>query len=178
MRASHTMKIAISSGGTGGNMGDRAILAATLQDIRESIPDVKITLLSINPDYRSEDKDINMAFGKWETFKTLQSIDLLLWGGGNLLQDQSSILYIPWQLSKVIAAKMFGKKVMCYAQGIGPIETSIGKFLTKLFVNRIDLITVRDEQSKELFKKRGVVKPPIYVTADPAINLKPSDLSA
>lgn len=167
------IRITIWSGGTGSNRGDQAIFSAIVEALKSAIPNLEIRILSINPFFSSKDNAVIPVRGIWDTLVTLWKTDLLLWGGGCLLQDQSSILYIPWQLSRVVLAKLFGKPVMCYAQGIGPIRTWLGRLLSRIVVNQIDLITVRDKESKKILKEVGVKRPPICVTADPAVALKP-----
>jgi colanic acid/amylovoran biosynthesis protein len=59
-----------------------------------------------------------------------------------------------------------------YAQSIGPFDNRFGKFLARFVLNRVDLITVRDEKSVEYLQKYNINKPPIYLTADPAFLLE------
>jgi len=80
-------------------------------------------------------------------------------------------------LYKIFIAKILGKPVMLYAVHIGPFEdTTKGKictFLTRLVLDRVDVITVRGFTSITWLKKMGVSNPRVYVTADPAFLLEP-----
>ena len=67
---------------------------------------------------------------------------------------------------------------MFYANGVGPVFREINKRMIKLVGNMVDLITVRDEQSRKELESLGVTKPPIIVTADPAFVLNPIDDAA
>ncbi|OQY39670.1 hypothetical protein B6228_02860, partial [Candidatus Atribacteria bacterium 4572_76] len=103
----------------------------------------------------------------------LRDTDLFISGGGGLLQDSTgkgwSILYY---LGLILAAKIVKVPVMIYAQGIGPVNKQANKKLMKWILNKVDLITVRDNSSKELLENLGVVQPSIHVNSDPVFLLK------
>jgi len=105
--------------------------------------------------------------------KEIARADLVISGGGGLLQDVTSSRSIPYYLFVVYMAKKMGKKVMFYANGVGPVYRDINKRMIKLVGNMVDLITVRDENSKKELEKLGVKNPPVMVTADPAFVLEP-----
>jgi polysaccharide pyruvyl transferase CsaB len=107
----------------------------------------------------------------------LKRCDLLVMGGGTLMQDVTSPRSVLYYLGIVTIAKLLGKPVVFYAQGFGPILQSFSRTLIKQVVNRVDVITVRDYESGEDFKACGVTRAPIYVTADPALTIHPDDIS-
>ena len=71
-------------------------------------------------------------------------------------------------------AKLFNKPVMVYANGIGPINRKINRFLTRKILNQVDLITLRDKDSRIFLKELDVENDNIYVTADPVFTLEPT----
>jgi len=75
-------------------------------------------------------------------------------------------------LGIVLIAKVLRKPVVFYAQGIGPVNTLTGRILVRLIVNRVNLITVRDDKSREELFRLRVTRPPIKVTADPVLAVK------
>jgi len=168
-------KIVISGFYGSDNAGDEAILASMLATIKEVVSDADIIVLSGNVEQTTKRHNIkalsNSTMKIPKTLSTLKNADLFILGGGGLLQDDSSILNLIFWLIRVSLAKLLNKCVMCYAIGVGPIDTKLGKFLTKLIINKVNLITVRDSESKKLLKNLGVNRPPIYVTADPAFVL-------
>jgi polysaccharide pyruvyl transferase CsaB len=107
----------------------------------------------------------------------LRNVNLFISGGGGLLQDSTgkgwSILYY---LGLILVAKIVKVPVMIYAQGIGPINKKINKLLIKWILNKVDLITVRDNHSKKLLNNLGVSVPSIYVNSDSAFLLKKKDI--
>jgi len=180
-------KIVMAAGDGTFNLGDEAVIASFLKNLRYLTKDVEVTIFSCDPKRTSKShnvKSIRMDMsvlgvikGLFTTIKTFSKMDLLVWGGGNLISDGSSQLYTPFHLIKILLAKLMGKPVIAYAIGVGPLNGKLGKFLTKIIMNHVDIITVRDEESKEILKKVGVKKPPIYVTVDPAFDLKPANKS-
>jgi polysaccharide pyruvyl transferase CsaB len=66
---------------------------------------------------------------------------------------------------------------MIYAQGIGPINKKINKLLVKWILNKVNLITVRDNHSKKLLNNLGVSGPSIYVNSDPVFLLKKKNIN-
>lgn len=155
------------------NLGDDTVLFGILSAIRKLRPHTDIAVLSNQPK-RTEELFGISAFDRWSMpviVRELSRSDLLVMGGGSLLQDVSSPRSVIYYLGIVALAKLLGKPVVFYAQGFGPINRLLSKRLIRLIVNRVDLITVRDDKSHDDLKRLGVVKPPIHVTADPALSI-------
>lgn len=155
------------------NSGDDAILKAMVSDFKKLNKDISITALSNNPSKTEEIYHINAVdrFKVTEVWKTLKESDMLLSGGGSLLQDFTSTRSIIYYLAVILMAKIQGKKVYVYANGIGPIDKGFSRFLTKFVLNRVDYITLRDKLSEKFVKNLGVKNNNIKVTADPVFSL-------
>jgi len=65
-----------------------------------------------------------------------------------------------------------GKKVMLYANGIGPVEKSHNRNLVKEIVNKVDLITLREQNSCDELRSMGVDNKNTFVTADPVFTME------
>ncbi|MDF2593968.1 MAG: csaB [Clostridia bacterium] len=157
------------------NIGDEAVLYAILSQLRESMPEIRITVLSNNPEKTKLMYEVD-AVNRWhikEVIKVIKESDMLISGGGSLLQDVTSSKTIPYYLGIVKLAQWYKKKVVFYSQGIGPIEHGYNKWLTKKIVNKVDAIFVRDSHSKEVLEELGITKP-INVAADPVLGIKPN----
>lgn len=105
-----------------GNAGDEAMLAAILEAILEVVPEADITVISGNPRHTAEKHGVK-AVGRFDVtgiFNAIKRCDLLISGGGSLLQDVTSNRSLYYYLSIISLANMLGKKVMLYAQGMGP----------------------------------------------------------
>jgi len=176
MKKSKTIARIMISGYYGfNNTGDEAILKSMVRAFKEKIAQVKITVLSHSPLQTSQTyqvKSINRLH-LINIICCLRDTNLFISGGGGLLQDSTgkgwSILYY---LGLILVAKIVKIPVMIYAQGIGPVNNQVNKKLMKWILNKVELITVRDNSSKELLKNLGVVKPSIYINSDPVFLLK------
>ena len=181
MKKSKTIvKIMISGYYGFNNTGDEAILKSMVRVFKEKLPGVKIVVLSQNPLQTSQSyqvKAINRLY-LINILNCLRDTNLFISGGGGLLQDSTgrgwSILYY---LGLILGAMLFRVPVMIYAQGIGPINKKLNKLLIKWILNKIDIITVRDNPSKELLKSMGVLKPAIWVSSDPCFLLKKKSIN-
>lgn len=173
------MKILISGYYGSKNGGDEAMLAAMLEVLREMDGNISATVISLNPEYTKRRHKVDAV--KWlDIFSIVRKIlaaDLLISGGGSLLQNVTSRRSLYYYLGIIFLAKMFGCKVMLYAQGIGPIRGTFAQKLMNWIVNRVDLITVRDNGSLEELKNLKISRPPIFCTADPVLAIKPVPLT-
>ncbi len=172
-------KIVISGYYGFNNIGDESILRAVVDNLRERLNDIDITVLSQNPASTAEKFGVHSVDRKSlkEIIKAVRACDILISGGGSLLQDVSSKKSIIYYLAIMWIAMMFGKKVFIYSQGIGPIITKMNRMLTAMTLKRADAIVVRDEASKELLIEIGIKAQDIHVTADPVLRVKRADLS-
>ncbi|MDS1029665.1 polysaccharide pyruvyl transferase CsaB [Bacillota bacterium LX-D] len=155
------------------NLGDEGVLFSILRTLRAQRPELKLTVLSNDPAKTSKLYNVE-AVNRWnpkEVWQTLRQADLLISGGGSLLQDVTSPKSLIYYLGIVWLAKKLGLPVVYYAQGIGPINTRLGQYLVPKVSNSVDLITVRDQDSKNLLTSLKVTNPQIYVTADPVFSL-------
>lgn len=135
------------------NFGDEAILGVLVEKMYELKANIKV--LSKNPTKTSRLYNVESenSFALPKVISCIKNCDILISGGGSLLQDVTSIKSLLYYLWVINTALFFRKKVIIFAQGIGPINNGIGRFLTKNTLKKCNLITVRDEKS--LFLLRG-----------------------
>ncbi|MBE8955280.1 MAG: polysaccharide pyruvyl transferase CsaB [Quinella sp. 2Q5] len=172
------MNIVISGYYGSKNGGDEAMLAAMLQVLREEIADLRVSVISIDPEYTRHRHGVD-ALERPDIcaiIKKIRAADLLISGGGSLLQNVTSGRSLYYYLAIIFFALAFGCKVMLYAQGIGPIRGTFARKLTELIVNRVDLITVRDRGSLAELERLNITRPKIFLTADPVLAMRPAPL--
>jgi polysaccharide pyruvyl transferase CsaB len=159
------------------NAGDEAMLAAMIEALTDIEPDIRIIVLSGNPENTKQRHGVDAVYrlNYPEIIKVLSNSDLLISGGGSLLQDVTSDRSLYYYLSIMMLAKKLGKPVMLYAQGIGPVRGTLAKGAMRYIGNMVDLITVRDEGSLGELKRLKVMRPPVYVTADPVLAMHQVD---
>lgn len=160
-----------------GNCGDEATLMAMTTNIKEMAPDVNITAISHIPELTKKEYNINsiQRFNAIEVMRAIVKSDIILSGGGTLIQNGTSTRSLLYYLSIIKMAKLFKKKVMLYSNGIGPVNGKLNRKLVKMVVDNVDLITLREEFSKKDLLDMGVIKPEIHITADAAFTLKSID---
>ncbi|MGB9793322.1 MAG: polysaccharide pyruvyl transferase family protein, partial [Thermacetogeniaceae bacterium] len=172
------LRVAVSGYYGFDNTGDEAILMAMVSTLKALAQNVEITVFSRSPKETSRAYGVK-AVNRWNPFAvgwTLLRSDILLSGGGGLLQDVTGVRSIVYYLAVVAMAKLLGKTVVYYAQGVGPVRTRFGRWLTRLISNRVDLITVRDQASRDDLLAMGVNRPPLVVTADPVLAMSPQQI--
>lgn len=104
--------------------------------------------------------------------KEIKKAEVLLMGGGSLLQDVTSSRSLYYYLSLLVIARMFGTKTILYANGIGPIKKSHNRLLAKMIMNKVSVITLRERLSEKELVRLKVDQPKIHITSDPVFNLE------
>ena len=159
-----------------GNAGDDAILEAIQQAIHQASDEVAVTVLSNDPEMtqRVYHMDALPRFQLLPVIRALRRCDVLLSGGGSLLQDRTSTRSLLYYLSVIRAAEWMGKPVMLYANGIGPVRKTANRRRVKRVVERAALVTLRDRSSAQELRDMGVLREDLHVTADPVFHLDPA----
>lgn len=161
-----------------GNAGDEAILHAMVKGLRHCRPGLDLAVLSADPQGTSRQLGVE-GVNRWDPAavnQTIKGSHLLLSGGGSLLQDVTGPRSLFYYLGVVKMAQRLGVPSAFYSQGIGPINRQWGRVLVRSVANRVDLITVRDPDSRDLLRQIGVTRPPVHLTADPVLGLEREDL--
>ncbi|MQL51531.1 polysaccharide pyruvyl transferase CsaB [Desulfofundulus thermobenzoicus] len=164
------------------NLGDEAVLLAMLEAFksqwaqrRTGRRDGTLQVVVLSNDSGQTRRLYGVeAVNRWhikEIYRVLREADLLISGGGSLLQDVTGIKSLLYYLGVMWLAVQLKKPVVFYAQGIGPVRTVLGRFLVRRVANRARLIIVRDEQSARDLARMGVNGPPVHVTVDAALGL-------
>ena len=160
-----------------GNAGDDAILEAILQEMRSIDPDMPMTVLSKDPKstrltYRVQAVHRSSILA-WH--KAMRHARLYINGGGSLIQDVTSRRSLWFYLYNIRAAKRAGCQVQMYGCGIGPVTRESHRALAAKVLNAyVDVITLREPDSREELLRMGVTVPRILLTADPALTLRPA----
>lgn len=179
MKFPRSPKIVISGYYGFDNAGDEAMLYSILRSLREIFPEGETTVISGRPKKTAETFGVSAVprFGGISILRSLLSCDLLISGGGSLLQDVTSSRSLLYYLSIIAAGVALRKKVFLYGQGIGPLHRKWVCRLLSFVLSRTDGITVRDEISRDFLKKLGVTAP-VYATADSVLALPKVGLEA
>lgn len=164
------MRVVISGYYGYNNVGDEAILKSIITALRGENPNIDIVVLSNDVEYTEKTYNVK-AINRWkmiDIYKELRNSDGLISGGGSLLQDATSNRPVKYYTGIMALAKLAKKPIFIYAQGVGPIDNSFNKKITKYFMQKSNYIALRDEESMELVKSIGVTKD-IDIVPDPVM---------
>jgi polysaccharide pyruvyl transferase CsaB len=157
------------------NLGDEAVLAATVAAIHQKRPDARIAVLSADPPGTSRALGVEAVararFG--HVVEVLRGCDVFLSGGGSLFQDATS-WRSPWYYLGVLAlARRLARRTAVYAQGIGPLRGRAVRLAARRLLNAVDLVIVRDPDSLATLDALGVDRSPVALAGDPGLLLPP-----
>jgi polysaccharide pyruvyl transferase CsaB len=155
-----------------GNLGDDAILLGFVQEIGR---DFDVTVLSGAPEETYRNYGLrSIPRMDMQAYRTeLERTDALVFPGGSIFQDVTSVRSVAYYSNLVKVAKKAGKKVYLVGQGVGPLSGFFGKRMAASAFGAADQIVCRDQQSPQLLRTLGV-KIPIQVGADCAFLLPES----
>lgn len=173
MRSSQGRYGAVICGAYGrGNAGDDSILMTMIRQLRQEDPNLPICVLSRRPKDTAAMTGVSSVhlFDFRSAGKQMKKSALYISGGGSLIQNATSNRSLMFYLSSIAQAAKNGCRVMMYGCGIGPVTGGRYQRLVKRGLQRyVDLITLRDPESRETLTEFGVTTPEIHVTADPAM---------
>lgn len=156
------------------NSGDDAILKSMVTGIRSRFPTIEMEVLTNDPKKTWEQVGVAGVnrFSPLQVRRALKRSDMLISGGGSLLQDVTSTRSLWYYLWVLRLGLRLHKDVYIFANGIGPINGRLNRRLTKKTLNRVDYITLRDEDSYDYVKALGITHPTVEVTADPVLSME------
>ncbi|MFC1934582.1 polysaccharide pyruvyl transferase family protein [Chloroflexota bacterium] len=156
-----------------GNLGDEAILKALLQEFSK-FTHIKVVVFSRNPKRVSIVHGVKSVHSQgrrsllrriWE----IKTSDLFILGGGGLLKDYGNdSKSIKRWLGLLRLTQRLKVKTALYAVGIENIQYNSSKELLREALDKVKLITVRDDSSRDILRDIGVMGE-VKVTTDPAL---------
>jgi polysaccharide pyruvyl transferase WcaK-like protein len=163
------------------NLGDDAILAAMLAELREALPGAMFAVVALDRSALPTAPDVTpVAFADRAIRDALDGADLLIIGGGGLLfdfrirasyddffGDRATNFYPHYRAALVAHGR--GIPVQLYAVGVGPLVGPVARELTRTVCDLASAITVRDTLSRIELAGLGVPAAKVEVTADPAV---------
>ena len=146
-----------------GNGGDEALLAALLQMLPLEVTPI---VLSGNPAQTRTRYNVVACdrFSVRQVVGAIASCDVLIWGGGSLMQDVTSINSAFYYGGLMGLAQQMGKKTIAWAQGIGPLKRQITGKMARLVLKNCQAVSVRDRGSAALLSEWEI---PFWQAPDP-----------
>jgi polysaccharide pyruvyl transferase CsaB len=176
MPAKDSYRVGITGSYGGLNLGDEAILQSIVAQLRRDLANVEITVFSRDADDTKRRHGVEHAvpvrkLSRAEVTPLIESLDLLVLGGGGILYDADARTY----LREVAIAKEKRVPVMVYAIGAGPLDDPAVQKEVAECLETVEVVTVRERSAQQVLEHAGVHRE-IIVTADPALLLKPEPL--
>lgn len=151
-----------------GNAGDEALLICLLQSLPDHIEPI---VLSKNP-AETRDRYQVKTCDRWDLVAVIKEMcraSFFIWGGGSLMQDNSSRVSPIYYGGLMKLAQMLGLETIAWAQGIGPLKHRSNRWLTRHVLKRCRLVTVRDTVSRDMVQRWGI---PATIAPDPVWAMK------
>lgn len=175
------MRVLVSGYYGFGNTGDEAVLDGVLRSLRlageerDGASSLDVRVLSADPAQTErlhgvEAIDRARPLSIW---RALREADLLVSGGGGLLQDVTSRRSAFYYLSLIEMAHKAGTPVYLYAQGVGPLSSPAVLRAARAILPRTLGAGARDEFSAGLLLRLGMGEEQVRLTADAAFALDP-----
>lgn len=150
-----------------GNLGDELLCAYYISLIRDYFPNIKLFVLKSAVQQReAHDYAVLNRWNLWEIKRLMSPGDLLIGGGGSILQDRTSKRSLLYYLTLLRMARRRGVEIILAGQGIGPLS-SWGQRVAAPVLKQTLAIGCRDQASYTLLQEMGVVKSRLYVGVDP-----------
>lgn len=95
--------------------------------------------------------------------------DAVVFGGGGLLQDETSPLNLPFHLSRLSVARACGTPFAAVGLGVDGLRTRLGRRLVPRGLRGMVACSVRDQRSADILSQLGIDNP--RLAADLAVGL-------
>ena len=142
-----------------GNLGDEMVL----ESIKKELSPWRTAIIGASGDGRIGRFELSSAV------KAIRSSRLFVLGGGSLLQNSTSRRSLEYYLMLLRIAKLFGKRTMLYANGIGPILGERAVKRCRRALSSVDVAGFRDTESFAIGKTLLNSKAVSYLTCDPVL---------
>ena len=102
------------------NTGDEAILQVIVEQIKKNIPHAGLTVLSYKAAETMDKYNVRaISRNKYiDLIRAIKGSDIIISGGGSILQDATSVRSLLYYLAIIYLAKSLGKKTMFYGNGL------------------------------------------------------------
>jgi polysaccharide pyruvyl transferase CsaB len=170
------MEVLVAAWVGSANLGDELVFAGLRRKL--AARGVSVTAVSVDPDATGRCHGVE-AIGDRDVprlWAAAGRAGAVVFGGGGLLQDETSPVNLPYHLSRVWAARLRGTPFVGVGLGAGRLDTRLGRALVRRTMRAARGLSVRDAASAELLERLGAG--PVTVAADLALALPPPAAAA
>ena len=141
-----------------GNLGDELLLKACIDMLTEcGVPRSRVVVLSNNPADTSREFGVD-AVNRWrlrEVARTFRESERVIFGGGGIFQDRTSVKSCVWYWSVARLAGIMGAEVYAVGQSVGPLKSGLSRIFAGDALRCCRVLHVRDDKSLRLAETLG-----------------------
>ena len=167
--------IPILAGDTGGNLGDRAIIQSTCNELLSIKPELLISIISRKSNPLPGKHNIHTirpgVRGFFQLIHAAKHADIILCGGGGLFQDDDSLIKMPYWALRLLLVRIFCNNIIGYSLGVGPLSAPTSRLFARLAFSCMQRISTRDPIARDT--AQNLTHKPVTIVPDPALLLQP-----
>lgn len=150
-----------------GNAGDEEMLASLVSSLSENEKVGNICVMSAVPKKTAQEYGVRAVdrFDFTKVSAELAGADVMIFGGGNILQDKTSTKSLLYYIQVLRMARKHACRIALCANGIGPIIRAKNTERVRKALMLADYISIRDEASL-MFARELTGRNDIYSTSD------------
>ena len=160
-----------------GNIGDDAVVQGILCLLESVAPEADITIgthCGQKLDYLPPEPTFIDSFNMAQVTAAIKASDWFICGGGTLIGDELGLSFpLEYNARLISIARFYGKRVSMLGIGANKLHHPKGARIARTIVKLCDLITLRDEESREVCLAAGARPSRTVTIADPAFLLEP-----
>ena len=173
-RTSGINNILILAGDTEGNLGDRAILQSTCNELLSIKAELRISIISRKTEPLPGKQNIHAVRpgirGFFPLIQAARQADIILCGGGGLFQDDDSLIKMPYWALRLLLVRLFCNNIVGYSLGVGPLSAPTSRLFARLAFFCMRHISTRDPIAQNTAQQ--LTRKPVTIVPDPALLLK------
>lgn len=174
-RTSGINNILILAGDTEGNLGDRAILQSTCNELLSIKAELRISIISRKAEPLPGKQNIHAVKpgfrGFFQLIRAARQADMILCGGGGLFQDDDSLIKMPYWALRLLLLRLFCNNIVGYSLGVGPLSAPSSRLFARVAFFCMQHISTRDPIARDT--AQNLTHKPVTIVPDPALLLQP-----
>ncbi len=150
-----------------GNAGDEEMLASLVTSLAENQNIGNICVMSATPKKTAHEYGVRAVdrFNFTKVSEELAKADVMIFGGGNILQDKTSTKSLLYYIQVLRMARKHACRIALCANGLGPIVRAKNTERVREALMLADYISIRDEASL-MFVRELTGRDDIFPTSD------------
>jgi polysaccharide pyruvyl transferase CsaB len=156
-----------------GNLGDDTLLECAILRAKKRFGEDSVSVLANAPVAEKYRRGVRCVSRKnvFSVIREIYSSHHLIFGGGTLFQDKTSMRSFLYYAAIAYIARLFGVRVEFWGAGFAPLEHRISRKLLSKTLAFADYIELRDRDSLEVVLSLGAPRGKCYLSRDMAFDI-------